>query len=186
MNKKTIKIVSIILTITAIIIAAMVILLYFLRGNTTTITNEVEPFSNDSLSCTSAQITYPFFKNNNAEAQTTRIDLIFANNKLSTIALSYILYYDNKNTVIASEAINHANMNHSFYDNHLGSDAFNAKYTKMSDSLRFNLYAHDSDINPASAKYFLINLTNVQTMPTTLTDYQIMYEEQGMTCVKPE
>ena len=182
-NTKLPKIIPIIVTI-GIICLVVIILLNLMHGNTTVTNQAIGPISNDLLSCTSNEIIYPFFANNGTDAQTAKVDLIFANDKLKTISLNYTLYYNDTEAVNANEAINHAEMNLNFYKNNLNTDTLNAKYTKIDNSLRFNLYANSSDISRVTVKYFFIRLTDNEPLPNTLAEYQSNYESQGMTCIK--
>ena len=186
MKRTTIKTWGTILAIIAGLGAVVAILLYLMHGNTVTTNDEMAPISNDALSCTSDKISYPIFTYDSSDRKELKVDLIFAGDKLRTIALSYTLYYGDENSITVSEAINHADMNLSFYSSGLGSDALNAKYSKLSDALRFGLYAHDSDMNRVTARYFMVKVGDHDDLPDTIMEYRRNYEEQGLACVITE
>ena len=134
------------------------------------------------LNCESNSIDYPFFTYNNSNSKKLKINLIFSENVLKTIALEYTLSYSDKTEIIASEAHNHAAMNLSFYADNLDSDEFNAKYTKFTNSMRMTLYAKNVDIDETTTKYFLIKNTDNEEIPKDFFEYKANYEKQGFNC----
>lgn len=187
MKKTTTKTLGLILVIVAVVGFIIVVLLYLMHGNIVTTNNEITSISSRLLSCVSDEVPYPVFTYDNSDKKELKVDLIFAGDRLKTIALNYTLYYGSKEAIMSSEAVNHADMNLSFYGNGLGSDALNAKYTKLSDGLRFSLYAHGVDVNAAIARYFMLSrIDDNDDLPNIMEWYQKKYEEQGLVCVTSE
>ena len=163
------------------VVASCIVISIMLNGTTTTSGQYPEPEANQSLSCTSDSVIYPFFELDRASSRETKINIVFsANDKISSISLFYTLYYDSAESASGGESFNHAAMNKSFGANGLGHDAFSARYTTMEDglSVQMSLFATSSDFDDAAKRYFLIDedadLENI--------DYQKNYENQGFIC----
>ena len=134
-----------------------------------------------SLICESSSAIYPFFVLDESSTKHTTISLSFYDDALNAITLEHRLYYDNYNKIISSEAHNHAAMNISFGENGFGVDALNARYDKLSDSLRFTIYGGMSDLIGASRNYFLLSNYSISTN-TTMNDFKNFYESQSFVC----
>ena len=169
----------------AVLAGIISIILFLLNGNTTTKTSDIKTIKNTSLRCSSNTVKYPFATYDNSLKKELKIDLIFNENILKTIALSYSLYYDNEEAVAISETQNHAAINIKFQNEGLGPDALNAKYTKLNDNFRLNLYHNGEKIDPVSAKYFLIK-NDGGNLLETLSEYKTNYEQQNLICETSE
>ena len=180
-NKSNLKLYAIIGTMIIVIVIAIIILSFLLKSKTTTNKENITSIKNDFLRCEATDIDYPIFTYYNSNGKTLKIDLIFNDDKLKTIALEYTLDYSDRSIVATSEAHNRAAMNISFGKNNLDTDEFNAKYTKLDNALRMNLYANDSDIDYITTPYFMINADGSE-LPKTLIEYQLNYEQQGLSC----
>lgn len=174
---------GIIVCLIVFIIAILGLILFFLtRGKTTTSGNYPDNVSDESLVCSGENIDYPFFTYDNAIKKTAEIKALFSNNELKSIALTYSLYYNDVQSITASEAHNHAAMNKSFGEIGLNkADAYNAKYAKMEDRMQMSLYASGSEIDDTALKYFFIDTNHGET-PNTVADVKAVYEEKGLQC----
>lgn len=178
---KTKKIIGIILT-TTILAACIVSVIILMQGETKTSGQNPANVEGKTLVCESTGISYPITTYDNSTNKDLRIILNSYNNKIDTIYLAYELFYNNSQQIVASEAINHADMNTSFGKNSLGADAFNAHYSKMENSMKMTLYAKADEINPITAKYFMINARDTEEIPNNIQEYQNNYEQQGFAC----
>lgn len=165
--------------IAVIIIIAIAGVAFLLNGSTTTSGANPEPETNESLICEAENLSYPIFTYDNSTRKTTKITTIFDNDKINSISLVQIMYYDIAANIVASEAQNHAAMNISFGKDGLGADSYNARYTKLDDSMRMTLYADSSSVNTAAYKYFLIN---TEEFDIGMDDLKSIYNKQGFIC----
>lgn len=166
-----------------LIVVSVVSLVWFLIQGQTTVTGgwpEVE--TTQSLVCENDNKTYPFFEYDESIKKNIKINAIFNDDKLSSIALRYILYYDTKTKITDSENINHTAMSQSFAESGLEFDALGSDYSKGSDLLQFGLYANAEKINNISAKYFMLSeldRAGEYTQSMVKRDYQ----NKGFKCV---
>ncbi len=131
-----------------------------------------------SLTCESNEYIYPFFTFDESVKSELRIIAIFGDNEFKTISLQQTLYYDDDESVAASEAVNHAAINISFGDNGLEADALGANFANTQGGMRFGLYETREKIEDEYMQYFLLDEAGGY-------DYEHVkraYEELGMTC----
>lgn len=175
-----------ILLIIGTIVCAVIITIILINGKTETSGQKPADIKSESLACENHSTRYVFAEYDNSKTKTLKVVSNYYNGKLDSISLLYTLYYDDKTQINASESSNHADMNISFSKNGLNADALNAHYSKTEDLLKISLYATSSELNPATAKYFMIEPKNQTNLPTTINEYQENYEQQGFTCVTNE
>ena len=166
-----------------VIIIIGLIIFFLTQGSSTTTGNYPDNVSDKSLTCTATNIDYPFFAYDKSNKKEAEINVLFSKDKLRSISLAYSLYYDNAQDIVGSEAHNHAAMNISFGEYHLGADAFNANYAKLEDRMRMSLYASGSDITTTALRYFLIN---TESVPEKITIFQNIYQNKGFKCETSE
>ena len=75
-------------------------------------------------------------------------------------------------------------MNISFGKVGLEADAYDAKYTMLSDRVRMELYATSAKLNEAAKRYFLVETDD--NFPTSISALRKNYESQGFACEFPE
>ena len=175
------KVTGIILTI-AVLAACVAIVIMLTRGETKTSGNNPANVTGQSLVCESDSIRYPITEYDNSQTKDFKIIANFYDDELSSISLTYALYYNNTEQINASEAFNHADMNISFSKDGLSADAFNAHYSKMEDSMKMTLYATKNDLTVVAAKYFMINAHNKEDLPDKPSEFQKNYETRGLIC----
>lgn len=131
-----------------------------------------------SLTCESDEYVYPFLVFNESVRSELRIIAVFGDNEFKTISLQQMLYYDDDESIKASEASNHAAMNISFGDNGLEADALGANFARIQGGMRFGLYETRDKIDDEYMQYFLLDRVDGY-------DYEHIrqaYEELGMIC----
>lgn len=164
-----------------LIIAVILVILFGLRGETVTFGNNPDPETSSSLSCGSIGFDYPFFSFSEAKKRTIETRAIFNGGDLDTITLTYTLDYDDPETIEKSEASNHATMNILYAKDDLPPDAFDTKYSQLSDSLKFSMSADSSTISKGKAKkYFL--LEDIGDAPYRLETLKKAYQQKGLKC----
>lgn len=170
-------------TIGIIMILAVLIFVacIFLQGETKTTGNWPKPYRSESLTCNIEGAEYPFFKYDNSKKKTTKINVEFENDNLNIISLVYLVYYDDSDQIIKSEAENHAAMNLKIQAEGLGSDALGANYARLKDSFKMSLYATKKDLNINTVKYF--ELDWIESGIYDLATTKAIYEEKGFVCI---
>lgn len=162
-----------------VIVAVVLLLAFFLRGQTTVSGENPDVKSTISLNCVSDDYKYDFFPYDNSDNKNLKIDIIFENEKVSSASLVYMLYYQNAENITESDAENHASMNINFSKDGLEADALNANFSKLSDGLKMSLYANIEDINDVTSKYFLLDYFD---KGYTIKNIQRIYESKGLIC----
>lgn len=162
-----------------VIVAVVLLLAFFLRGQTTVSGENPDVKSTISLNCVSNDYKYDFFPYDNSDNKNLKIDIIFENEKVSSASLVYMLYYQNAENITESDAENHASMNINFSKDGLEADALNANFSKLSDGLKMSLYANIEDINDVTSKYFLLDYFD---KGYTIKNIQRIYESKGLIC----
>lgn len=175
---------KLIITVLSIAVVALIVIAIVLAMNGTTKTtgNSPEDIKGESLACESHSIKYPIFEYDEAKSRDLEITMNFYDKKFSAISLAYTLYYDSEEKINASEAHNHASMNISFGKNGLKADAYDANYSKLSDSMKMILYVNEKDFNTTAAKYFMIDVENEKSLPDTINEFRKIYKSQGFSC----
>lgn len=169
---------------TSLIIVLVISVIIFIKmstGQTTTSIKETKEIKGDSLVCESKN-AYPIFSYDLSNDKKIKIVIGFYDNKIRAISLTYELYYDDTQQIIASEANNHATMNIDFSKNRLGADAYNANYSKLKDRMRMTLYTTVDKFDNKMARYFLINLNDIASTSYTINEYRNNYEAQNFIC----
>ena len=161
---------------TLIFIAIILTLIFFMRGSTAIIGNYPDHETLDSLSCVAEGIDYPTYVYDNSKRKSTKINATFNDNKLTTISLVHILYYDDSRKVTDSEALNHAAVNIDSQN----ADIFSAHYSKFSDAMSMTMYAELKDITNSTKKYMMLNLISADNL--TKESVKWNYETQGFVC----
>ncbi|MBQ9180780.1 hypothetical protein IJ135_01645 [Candidatus Saccharibacteria bacterium] len=161
--------------------AVVLILIFFMQGETTVSGDFPEPQSSESIACEATNVAYPFFKEDEATSKTLKINMMMSRDKLSSISLNYTLNYATEKEASSSEAVNHAALNLSTQGEGLGADIFGAHYSVGTSSLKFGLYAHADDITEKSAKYLM--LEDYPSTGYTKNYLTQNYAAKGLKCV---
>lgn len=176
-NHRTIKIIGILL----FLLALTAIIIWLLRGKTTTNGQYPANITNESLNCSSLSIEYPKISRRSAKSTELKMTMVFSGTeKLVSGSLRYILRYDNHSEAVNSEAVNHANFGTELASRNLKFTEFDNKFTILDNVLEVSLRASASSVNEFSADFFLIDTKN--ELPKTLEEYRKNYESQGFTC----
>ena len=163
-----------------LIVASVILLIGFgLKGQIKVSGNYPDDIKSISLRCVSSTTIYPFFAYDNAASRNTSVNILFADNKLSTISLTSELNYSDGTSINASYSHNHAAMNKAFAEDGLPADSFSARYTKSENKMIMSLYAKNSDLNFNSMKFFLANGIDQNS---DIEQFEGIYKKQGFTC----
>lgn len=162
-----------------LIIAVILIVIFFLNGSTTIYNDGGEIATTESITCESSEVSYPFFAFDNSDRKQLKINVLLSNNKIDQLSLIYRLYYNSSSDINTSETLNHANMNKHFGISGLTADALGAKYSKLDDSLQLTLNSKAKEINEISAKYYLLDEAANYYNKETITKN---YNSKGLDC----
>lgn len=166
--------------IICIVTTFVLLIIFLLQGNTTISDEGGDVDITESITCSSDDFTYPFFKHNEANGSSIKINAIFDDSKLDTISLTYKLEYDEEEQAKQVSAINHASLNGHFKDDSLGADALGAHYSVTKGTMQLNLHAEASDITGITSKYFMIDNTSGNHSKDTLIK---MFNNKGLNCI---
>lgn len=163
-----------------LICAAVICLLISLMYGKTTVTNIYgDEEERENLICESHITAYPLFSYDNSDSKTLKINVIFEADKIASISLIYKLNYNNEAETKKSESVNHGSLNTLSQNEGLGPDAFEAKYSKLSDGLQLSLFASGEEITTKALKYFMLEGL---TPSYTKEGVKEIYASQGLNC----
>ncbi|MDO4611722.1 MAG: hypothetical protein Q4B34_02590 [Candidatus Saccharibacteria bacterium] len=160
-------------------VAVVLLIWFFLNGETKTTGGEGEIVRNSSLICSVEGVSYPIFTVDESTGKKLETRVIFNDDEVSAISLIQTLYYTDLATAEKSESHNHSAMNKSFARAGLEADALSASYSAFEDKMIMKLYAEGSELNDVSMKYFLAEGLNRES---TIEDFTKVYNEQGLSC----
>lgn len=163
-----------------LIVACVLVILFFLHGDTTVtkVENNIETMQ--SLVCEGHGIPYPFFLYDNAKDKSLKISAIFDDDKLNEISFVYRLSYDNSLQVKESEARNHAALGTSFGRDSLSVDALDVNFSILENVMQMSLYTEVGDMDVVKSKYFLLEDANGAY---GIDDVVKIYTNKGLDCV---
>lgn len=174
-NKASILIIS---GVVLIVIAIVLILNFFMRGETTVSGNFPDPEVSESISCELNSADDTILDLTDVTRASTKVNAVFVKKQLSSISLTYSLYYNSEEKINTSEAKNHANFNLSSQENGLGANIFNLHFTKLKDRLEIRMYAESKDITDKSSEYLL--LRNTSNLSQSAVEKN--YTDKGFKC----
>ena len=172
----------IVLGMVLIFVAAILIFLFLVRGQTTITGGWPEPDKAQSLMCEADGIDYPFFSYDISTEKKIKINVVFSSDQIDAISLRYILSYNNEQRAVSSEALNHIAMNDSFGKDGLGFDALGARYSIAGNSLQLSLYARGDEVNMISLPYFMLDSLGRNDIESV----EQFYKNEGFRCTSSE
>ena len=164
-----------------VVIAVVLLILFFINGETSISGKFPDPDDMISTTCRSGTIAYPYFKIDGSDRKELDIKIVSDNEKVDTISLVYRLYYSSEAAIIESRDVNHFAMNKAFEVVDMEADSLGATYSKLTDNFRFNLFAKAIKINDITKKFFLLDDVGREGG----LDYEEVrktYIEQGFEC----
>lgn len=168
--------------VSLVFVAAILIFLFLVRGQTTITGGWPEPEKAQSLMCEADGMDYPFFSYDISTEKRIKINVIFSGDQIDMISLRYILSYDSEQGAVGSEAFNHIAMNNSFGEDGLGFDALGARYSVAGSSLQLSLYARGDEINAISLPYFMLDSLDEDSVEFV----ERFYINEGFHCTSSE
>ena len=169
---------------TLVLALIIVVILWLLRGKTTTSGQYPENVKNESLACESKTIIYEKTNSVNSDDKDLKFSMVFAGKEsLSSASLKYTLRFQSYEAAHSAEAISHAQFNLALQA--LGYDAskFNNKFSILDNELVITLsLSSDKSLDDTTRSYFLVDYIKDDQLPKTLAEYKSNYEKQGFSC----
>lgn len=165
-----------------IIAAVVLIAIFMLRGETTSIdSGSIE--TAQSLACKGDNLIYPYSEGIDAEKRSLKINVILNNDELSSVSLIYKIYPKDASAIQQNTTNLHIAVNKSFGESGLGTDALGATYSSLADSVQMTFYAEARSINGVTAKYFLLENTSGNYVKDAIMQ---AYSNKGLSCILEE
>ena len=178
-NHKILKLAGIIIFLAIVAI----IIIWLLRGTTTTTGQYPENVKNKSLTCVSSQIQYEKTSWINSDEKELKINTIFnGTDSLKSLSLIYTLTYESEADAYLAEAKSHAQLNEGFATMGYDVRKFSNKFSRYGNKLIITLTTNKTELDEYSASYFLLPTSEEGFVLKSLSDYQNAFEAQGMTC----
>lgn len=173
------KICAVILIVAICALVIFLIIKWLNSENITRFGDSPEATKSFALVCVNDDAEYPYYNYEGATRHETKITAMFTDDKLKSISLANTLFFDNVDDVVRSEALNHAAMNLSFAENHLGLALFSAAYARLEDRMVGSIYTASDDFRDGVAPYYLLEKLDKNTPHGQYAD---IYTAQGFTC----
>lgn len=165
-----------------IVVAIVLLILFFVNGQTSVTGKFPDPETIVSTTCTSETISYPFFSLNDATKRDLNIKVVSSEEKIDTISLAYRLYYDSEAAITNSRDVNHFAMNKAFEAADMEADSLGATYSRLSDNFRFNLFTKAAKLDDRTKKFFLLDDVDSED-GFEYEEVQRAYEKLGFKCI---
>jgi len=179
-DEKSHRVRNLILFLTPAIIIVLIII-WLLRGKTTTTGQYPANVRNESLSCLATDKAYEPANRTSSDNKELKIDMIFYGiEKLSSVSLKYTLTFASNEEAYSAEAFNHAGFNLGLQNRGFSSGLFNNKFSLMDNVVVLTLRADANELDEELAReYFLLDRDE---LPETMSDFRRHYESTGFSC----
>lgn len=165
--------------ILCIVVAIVLLILYFMQGKITITDHGGEIETTESITCISNKVAYPYFKEDDAKKKDLKINAIFNDSKLDTITLTYQLDYDDEVQAEQASAEHHAELNKKFYEDSMNADALGTHFSVIKGTMQLSLRAESKEITGVTSKYFLIDNTSGNHKKDSLVK---IFSNKGLNC----
>ena len=172
---------KIVLGIILVLVASVLLFVFFMHGKTTFVNSGVKIEDSDSISCISKSVKYPF--TGVYEDSELSVKILFNNGKAETISLVNVLYLDSVDDAKKAAAACGAAMDIRFGKDGLSANSFSATYASSDNKMTMTLYTHIGEVQGVSKKYFLLDDINEGS---SMDEYVSGYEKMGFECSKKE
>ncbi|MBR3132095.1 hypothetical protein IKG33_01640 [Candidatus Saccharibacteria bacterium] len=132
----------------------------------------------ESMACEGSDTIYPYFQFDNSTRRNLKVVATIEDNKIRSITLQYMLYYNDSELIKRSETENHAAMNLAFAKKDVDGTKMNATYAKLSDAFRFGIYKTTEEMTTAERDFFLLD--GVEGDDIAILSQR--YNQLGMNC----
>ena len=166
-----------------LIVVIVAVILWLLRGKTTTSGQFPENVKTESLTCVSTKLVPEKLNGATSSDREVKISAIFRGaDDLKSISLVYTLNYASPDEAYGYEAKSHAEFNKALAASGYSVSKFSNKFSRYDNKLIISLSANNNEIDQISASYFMLNIGEKGELAKTITDYMQNYEMQGFAC----
>ena len=175
-----IKLVAILLILGAVIF----MILWLLKGKTTTSGNFPGPTRNDFLVCQKQNPEYGIIELRNPLKSEAKVTFsITESGEMHSASLTYTSVYENERGAYDSRNVTNGVFGQALAKSGLSPSALSNKFTLYDNKLIITLTAERGELNAKTAKFFMLkNTDDLDFSRATTSDYQRLYEAQGFSC----
>ena len=163
-----------------LVVAAIMLILYFLRGETSIDNSGGDYDAVQSITCEGNNVDYPLIKSISSESNYLKIIIVTDKDKLKTVSLTRTIIGVDGSNVENSRAKVRYEMNKHFDSDNLSPDSFSVTYSSVDDGFQVRLFAELKDLNGMTYKYFLLENAGGNLKKDNITK---IYNEKGLNCV---
>ncbi|MBQ3468374.1 hypothetical protein IJH19_02485 [Candidatus Saccharibacteria bacterium] len=162
----------------------IMVILWLLRGKTTTSGRFPENIKNESLECNISGLIYEKTNRITSPKTETKITMIFYGvDDLNSINLRHTIHLSSSEEAARSEAIAHVQLAENLADSGLDYGEFNNKFTRIDNNLTLELYDNGSFKKDIMYGFFLVDkISDSDHYPTKLEEFRNNYENKGFAC----
>ena len=164
-----------------IIVSAISIIWFFLRGETTIVGQNGGIINRESFNCEAENAQYQFLGYDNATRKNAKVTAVFDDGKFSSISLLYTLYYNDKSRIENSKTVNSAELNVFYGKDGLPANSFSKSLYADDEKVTISLYANKNNFNSKTSKYFMADNLNEGSDYQSFID---VYVKGGFYCIK--
>lgn len=164
-------------------VAVVLFVLFLLSGEVKFVRQEQEEVLSKSLACRASDVKYSFFKYSDYLENSTKVNILFEDNKLKSISFLYISDYIDNVSLKNSKDINESSMKESIYEDGINDQDLSITYSYYDNKMSLSLYAIGDGFNAKVSKYFLLEGLNHESKINSFIE---KYEKQGFSCEEVE
>lgn len=180
-NVKSSKFYYFIFGITLILLAFFLFILFLLNGETKYTDSDPTAEVTKSVTCSSKNVSYPFFTVQNADSRNLEIIVIFdEKDTIDTISLSYSLSFGNPSEADSASTSNSISFSKAISDDNLPTDYFDDIFSTVDSNSIFRIMTGNKKLNGIVAKYFLLDEASFRSSIKTIV---AEYNKKGLDCV---
>ncbi len=163
-------------SISLVVVAIILLIVFLLRGQTTISGNFTDNETEESLLCERQNAGYFLFNDSRILGDSTKLTLIFTDTGLRLASLIYSATTDNNTIAQNIEAVMMSELNKSFGKEY-GFNGLGANFISDGNTARMSLTANASEIDTNGRKYFLID-----GIPDYKNNYYEELTRRGFNC----
>ncbi len=168
-----------------VIVAGVSVVLFLLQGETKVTNSDGSKEVAHSLVCEGNIDEYPFFKHDDSDSKSVKVNALYDGEKLDSISFTYqMTYKGDKKDVKDLKKISDANsgdIEKEFDDSGVNYGAFDIKFTTLENGVQMAMYAKTKELSSSSAKFFLLDSASGQYKVDNLKN---IYGTKGLKCVE--
>lgn len=168
----------------AVLFVLALIVLFFLNGRETRITEEKPDTAVSSVLCSANGLEEAFFTSSTANTIENEIKVLYKNDALDRLFYTYTGVYNSLEKVEQDDAVLHAKYNIHFGDYNVSPSILSPSFSTTNTKLIITLYAENTElIDDVTAKLFFVNDDIIDIFKEySKEEVKSYYEKHGFTC----